>query len=475
MSSELSIDLWRGPENNLVQALRPPVFLIAEHNGRKVTIPRNADYQITVASIKKIFHSFKKVPNGRIAILAHFEEVNDHVEVTEDLWPAILPSLKAVRIELNNEPVSSDLSDGCTGGSHQLPSPSLYAEGYRVPGYLNRSLVNNTIGRAQGTKIFVVTSNGSQLTYTVDLAIHTTEDLKYMIQEREGIHVYDQLLTLTGRLLNDKMKLVHSGIKYGSEIQLDEKLSLAGKPVIYLFPPNHTTNVQVELSLHQSWTFTGIYPPTAVTTTTKDNMPGRESISWVVDAHPDGILWDHATKREITYLFWEAHPNRKTLRSPPLTRSSSPVEGPSPSHTFDPASPVVLPGHSAVLSFNKVTGYIDDVLLALGLHAEARTSFITYWLPDLSKHAFIALRFLPQHEYEKAAPLNISPAPQVVSRVFMLFRGVEESRIGLWNDAVDMAQKDVSMWRDIVGVDVDRVHDKSLFRVLEWGGMEVWR
>ncbi|CAE6507122.1 unnamed protein product [Rhizoctonia solani] len=458
MSSEQNKNLWGKPENNSAQALGPPVFLMAEHNGRKVTIPRNTDYQITVASIKKNFRAFKKMPNYRIAILAYFAEVDDHVEITEDLWPAILPNLKAVRIELNNEPDSSDLSDGCTGGSQQYPSPSPYAE-YRVPGYSNRPLVNSTIGRCR-------------LTYTVELAIHTTEDLKYMIQEREGIRVYDQLLTLNGQYLNDKIKLAHSGIKHGSEIRLDEEL-LLGKPVIYIFSPNLTTNVQVELSLHQSWTFTGIYPLTTVTTTTKDNMPGRESISWVVDAHPGGILWDHGTKREITYLFWEAHPNRKALRSPPLTRSSSPVEGPSPSHTFDPESPVVLPGHSAVLSFNKVTGYIDDALLALGLHTEARTSFITYWLPDLSKHAFIALRFLPQQDYEKAAPLDVSPAPQVVTRVFMLFRGVEESQIELWNDSVDMAQKDVSMWRGIVGVDVDQVHDKSLFRVLEWGGMEV--
>ncbi|CAE6470268.1 unnamed protein product [Rhizoctonia solani] len=154
-----------------------------------------------------------------------------------------------------------------------------------------------------------------------------------------------------------------------------------------------------------------------------------------------------------------------------MTRPSSPVEA--LTRSFDPASPVLLPSHSALLPFDKVTGYIDDALLALGLHTEARTSFITYWLPDLSKHTFIALRFLPQHEYERAAPLDVSPAPQVVTRVFMLFQGVEESQVMLWNEAAEMASKDVRVWKDIVGVDIAQVQDKSLFRVLEWGGMEV--
>ncbi|CAE6418884.1 unnamed protein product [Rhizoctonia solani] len=196
-----------------------------------------------------------------------------------------------------------------------------------------------------------------------------------------------------------------------------------------------------------------------------------QAISWTVDAKPDGTLLDQATGREVAYLFWEAYTNPKSQLSPPITRPGSPIE--SLTIAFDPAYPVLVPSQSALLPFDKVTGYIDDVLLGLGLHTEARTSFITYWLPDLSKHTFIALRFLPQDEYEKAAPLNITPAPEVVTRVFMLFGGIEESQIGYWDEAVAMARKDVTVWRVIVGIDISKVQDKSLFRVLEWGGMEV--
>ncbi|KAJ1302337.1 hypothetical protein OPQ81_001152 [Rhizoctonia solani] len=199
--------------------------------------------------------------------------------------------------------------------------------------------------------------------------------------------------------------------------------------------------------------------------------PDQQRIVWTVDAKPDGTLLDHASGREVAYLFWEAYTNPKAPISPPTSRPSTPIEA--PTLGFDPAYPVLTPSQSVLLPFDKVTAYIDDVLIALGLHTEARTSFITYWLPNLSKHAYIALRFLPQDEYEKAAPLNITPAPEVMTRVFMLFMGIEENEVGLWEDALAMAREDVVMWRDIVGVDFAKVHDKSLFRVLEWGGMEV--
>ncbi|KAG2362208.1 hypothetical protein BDR07DRAFT_1376716 [Suillus spraguei] len=68
----------------------------------------------------------------------------------------------------------------------------------------------------------------------------------------------------------------------------------------------------------------------------------------------------------------------------------------------------------------------------LGLHTEARTSFISYWLSSILKHKYIALRFVPQSVYERAASLTISPQPDVVTRVFMLFRGASEEHLANW-------------------------------------------
>ncbi len=96
-----------------------------------------------------------------------------------------------------------------------------------------------------------------------------------------------------------------------------------------------------------------------------------------------------------------------------------------------------------------------------------------YWLPSLLKHKYIAFRFLPQASYEQAAPLDISPTPDIVTRIFMVFKGIEELELEVWPAARKRVNDDISAWIDIVGVDVERTVDKDLFRVVEWGGMEV--
>ena len=96
-----------------------------------------------------------------------------------------------------------------------------------------------------------------------------------------------------------------------------------------------------------------------------------------------------------------------------------------------------------------------------------------YWLPSILKHRYVALRFVSQQDYERTAKLTVEPTPDVVTRVFMLFRGIKESDLGEWNAAAGRAQESVAFWRDVVGVDVEAALDDSLFRVLEWGGMEV--
>lgn len=97
----------------------------------------------------------------------------------------------------------------------------------------------------------------------------------------------------------------------------------------------------------------------------------------------------------------------------------------------------------------------------------------SYWLPSILKHAHIALRFVPQVEYEQAARLAVTPTPDVVTRIFMVFRGIEEGEMSQWESAVQRVAEDVTFWKDVVGIDASAAQDTSLFRVLEWGGMEV--
>ncbi|KAL1757113.1 hypothetical protein FB107DRAFT_273316 [Schizophyllum commune] len=96
-----------------------------------------------------------------------------------------------------------------------------------------------------------------------------------------------------------------------------------------------------------------------------------------------------------------------------------------------------------------------------------------YWLPSILKREFVALRFVEQVAFERAALLEVTPAPDVVTRVFMLFKDVGKEDLGRWAKALARADEPASRWRDVVGAQLEKTLDASLFRVIEWGGMEV--
>lgn len=63
----------------------------------------------------------------------------------------------------------------------------------------------------------------------------------------------------------------------------------------------------------------------------------------------------------------------------------------------------------------------------------------------------------------------MQPKPDVVTRIFMTFKGVEVGEKVWTLGGKGIEEVD---WREVVGVTMD-ADDGSKFRVLEWGGMEV--
>ncbi|KAK7047902.1 hypothetical protein VNI00_006230 [Paramarasmius palmivorus] len=229
------------------------------------------------------------------------------------------------------------------------------------------------------------------------------------------------------------------------------------KPVIYLFSPIQV-NAKIKVSLVPQWSFAATYPVVPVKPSSSADL--HQQIRWSVQTQADGSLKTE-TGLEVAYLFWEANTNP--------TDSISPLPE---ANRFIPNQASVNPYDSVALSVDALPEYLEKVLLALGLHTEARSSFITYWLPSFLKHKHVALRFVNQSSYESAAPLEVTPQPDVITRVFMLFKGISVDT-GVWDAALKRASLDHAVWRDVVGVDVQKAWDHSLFRVLEWGGMEL--
>lgn len=280
--------------------------------------------------------------------------------------------------------------------------------------------------------------------------------VKELIEEKDGIPTAQQRLVHSGRTLEDSETLGAAGVAHDSRLHLVLKLR---KPVVYLFSPR-PVRAAVRVRLAPQWAFSCVYPVVDV------KRDGRcDAVEWEVDVREDQCVVDVATGNEEAYLFWEAESNPRYIDSPPPSRPTTP----SPL-AFNPAHPVISASNSVVLDIQQVPGYLQKALKALGLHVEARTSFITYWLPDMQAHEHIALRFLPQEEYGQAAALEVSPAPAVVTRVFMLFRGLRADDAYAWR-ATSMDAREPACWQSIVGVS-EGATNKELFRVLEWGGME---
>jgi hypothetical protein len=88
-------------------------------------------------------------------------------------------------------------------------------------------------------------------------------------------------------------------------------------------------------------------------------------------------------------------------------------------------------------------------------------------------HEYIAIRFLRQSDYDTAAPLSISPSPDFVIRVFMLFKGLATHAVIGWESPKPYFSQGPGIWEKIVGPGTNLTNQSYPFFVIELGGMEV--
>jgi len=155
---------------------------------------------------------------------------------------------------------------------------------------------------------------------------------------------------------------------------------LIAKPVIYLYP-EQPTEVCVTLQLHGA----------RFTETIPDYGEG-----WRVLAQPDGALINLADGKQYPYLFWEALP--------------------------DTPWPQLQEGF--IVARDDLSKFLDEKLAYLGLNDAEAEEFIEFWLPKLAGNAYTLIHFAGK-DYEERFPLEISPAPDSLLRVFMVAKAAK--------------------------------------------------
>lgn len=117
---------------------------------------------------------------------------------------------------------------------------------------------------------------------------------------------------------------------------------------------------------------------------------------WEVKAQPDGTLINIEDNREYSYLFWEGVANVK----------------------WDMSKGFVVSGV-------ETENFLREKLQYLGLTSREYNEFIVYWLPIMQNNKYNLITFAGE-EYENIAKLNITPQPDSIQRVMMVFKPLDE-------------------------------------------------
>ena len=183
----------------------------------------------------------------------------------------------------------------------------------------------------------------------------------------------------------------------------------AHAPVIYLYTEEETP-VNVQLDLNGEFTFT--YPRYV------------EDRGWNVTASPSGTLTDNIGNK-YDFLFWQADMY----------------------FDYDLSRGYCIPG-------DQTEEFLYSAANELGLNDREASAFVGYWIPYMRDNEYNVITFQTEN-FDEAARLHVSPEPDTVLRVNMLWYASDKF--------VEIEAQDLSA----IGLPISERHG---FTLVEWGG-----
>ena len=182
--------------------------------------------------------------------------------------------------------------------------------------------------------------------------------------------------------------------------------AVSKKPVIYLYPKEEEV---IDVKLEYKGELTVTYPEY------KDG--------WKVKANPDGTLINLEDNKEYSYLFWEGLSDLD----------------------YDISEGFVVKNEDTV-------DFLQEKLEYMGLTPKEYNEFIVYWLPILQENNYNLIYFAGD-EYDEYAKLKISPKPDSILRVMMIYKALDKP--------IEIKEQKLEQFI------------REGFTVVEWGGTKI--
>lgn len=187
------------------------------------------------------------------------------------------------------------------------------------------------------------------------------------------------------------------------------------KPVVYCYSEKPLTTT---INLNFSGDFTFSYPV--------------YNEGWKVDVNASGNLKTEEGN-SYPYLFWEGETSSLSFQE----NENGAFEG-------------------FFVQTDTIVSFFEDQLTSLSLNRQEQTDFITYWAPRIIENEHVFIQFLVDESYaENIAEINITPKPDHLRRVYMLFTPASESH------NLEISSQ------------VFKPIKRTGFTVIEWGGSEM--
>ena len=154
-------------------------------------------------------------------------------------------------------------------------------------------------------------------------------------------------------------------------------------------------------------------------------MKGRSQYEAYIKAYPNGTLEYTKTGRNLYALYWEGltYTVDNNIREGFVVKSEDSIK------------------------------FLEEKLPILGLNERETNEFIMYWLPQLEQNKYNYIRFASMEEINNSNALIISPTPDNIIRVLMVFKPLEE-KINIKEQVLETPSR-------------------TGFTVVEWGGVKI--